>query len=181
MTERKPFCDRVGKRRPLGTSCQTGSIRSLQVAGIDSGTVRARPVSFLAVVGSSHSGAAPRRKDRRRARRKCHRANARFGHTAAAAVIGSVLITGAAFSHPSHASWLHRELHRRPKWLRSHARTAPISAHPSHVSWPHRELHRRPKWLRPHASPPQISAHPLHASWPHRELHRRLQWQGPHA
>ena len=34
------------------------------------------------------------------------------------------------------------------------------SAHPSHVSSPHRELHRRPKWLRPHASPTPISAHP---------------------
>ena len=29
----------------------------------------------------------------------------------------------------------------------------PISAHPSHVSWPHRELHRRPQWQGPHAVP----------------------------
>eukprot|EP00959_Pyramimonas_sp_CCMP1952_P102648 2147020-Pyramimonas_sp.AAC.1 len=28
--------------------------------------------------------------------------------------------------------------------------TRPISAHTSHVSWPHRELRRRPQWLRPH-------------------------------
>ena len=115
----------MGKSRPLGTLCQTGSIRSFQLAGIDPGTdsgtdsvtVRARPVSFLAVVGSSHSGA----NDRRRARRKCHRANARFGHTAAAAVIGSVLITAAAFSYRSHASWPHKQLHRRPKWRCPHA------------------------------------------------------------
>ena len=71
------------------------------------------------------------------------------------------------------ASWPHRELHRRPKWLRSHARTAPVSAHPSHVSWPHREPHRRPKWLRSHARTAPISAHPSHVSWPHRGLHRR--------
>eukprot|EP00959_Pyramimonas_sp_CCMP1952_P206777 4324662-Pyramimonas_sp.AAC.1 len=33
-------------------------------------------------------------------------------------------------------------------WLRSHAPAASISLHPSRVSRPHRELHRRPQWLR---------------------------------
>eukprot|EP00959_Pyramimonas_sp_CCMP1952_P382306 8010799-Pyramimonas_sp.AAC.1 len=32
-----------------------------------------------------------------------------------------------------------------------------MSAHPSHVSWPHRELHRRPQWQRSHARAPQAN------------------------
>ena len=35
-------------------------------------------------------------------------------------------------------------------------RRRPILAHPSHVSWPHRELHRRPQWQGPHAAPRQF-------------------------
>ena len=31
-------------------------------------------------------------------------------------------------------------------------RHRPIFAHPSHVSWPHRELHRRPQWQGPHGA-----------------------------
>ena len=75
-------------------------------------------------------------------------------------------------AHPSHASWPHRELHRRPKWLSSHAPAAP-TAHPSHVSWPHRELHRRPKWIRSHA--------PLTRLVARMEFHRRPQWRCSHA
>ena len=88
--------------------------------------------------------------------------------------------TASVSAHPSHGSWPHRELHRRPKWLRSHGTTAPISAHPSHVPWPQRELHRRPMWLRSHGTTAPISAHPSRGSWPHREIHRRRQWQGSH-
>ena len=43
------------------------------------------------------------------------------------------------------------ELPRRPPCRRPHASPTPISPHPSHISWPHRELHRRPQWDHPHA------------------------------
>ena len=39
-------------------------------------------------------------------------------------------------------------------------RPRPISAHPSHGSWPHRELHRRPQWQGPHAVPPSFRRTP---------------------
>eukprot|EP00959_Pyramimonas_sp_CCMP1952_P115232 2408660-Pyramimonas_sp.AAC.1 len=41
----------------------------------------------------------------------------------------------------------------------SHGTTAPLSAHPSHVSWPHGGLHRRPQWEGPHATTAPMSAH----------------------
>jgi len=34
----------------------------------------------------------------------------------------------------------------------SHGSPPPMSAHPSHASWPHKEPHRRPQWRCSHAS-----------------------------
>ena len=56
-------------------------------------------------------------------------------------------------------------------------RMSTISAHPSHGSWPHRELHRRPKWACSHASAPLISARPSRVSLSRRELHRTPKWR----
>eukprot|EP00959_Pyramimonas_sp_CCMP1952_P441857 9250130-Pyramimonas_sp.AAC.1 len=55
-------------------------------------------------------------------------------------------------THPSHDSWPHRELHRRPAAGVACSSTF-MSAHPSHGSWSHRKLHRRPQRQGSHAVP----------------------------
>eukprot|EP00959_Pyramimonas_sp_CCMP1952_P209725 4387995-Pyramimonas_sp.AAC.1 len=83
------------------------------------------------------------------------------------------------FANPSHGSWPHRELHRRPS---GRVRMAP----PPHFGTP------LTRFVAPIVSPtespsgrlrmapPPHSAHHSHGSWPHRKPHRRPQWQSPH-
>eukprot|EP00959_Pyramimonas_sp_CCMP1952_P220623 4612741-Pyramimonas_sp.AAC.1 len=51
------------------------------------------------------------------------------------------------------ASALRILLHSLPPPMRASALRMPILAHPSHGSWPHRELRRRPQWQSSHAVP----------------------------
>eukprot|EP00959_Pyramimonas_sp_CCMP1952_P473434 9501744-Pyramimonas_sp.AAC.1 len=82
-------------------------------------------------------------------------------------------------------------------WFPAH-----VGTHASHASWPHKELHRRPvgmvhmrfrarlgaplaRFVAPQGAPPKAPVagfrcghpptwtHPSHVWWPHMELHRR--------
>eukprot|EP00959_Pyramimonas_sp_CCMP1952_P311625 6521666-Pyramimonas_sp.AAC.1 len=54
-------------------------------------------------------------------------------------------------AHPSHVSWL-EAAPPKAATAGSACRCRPSSAYPSHVSWPHGELHRKPQWKRPPAA-----------------------------
>ena len=80
-------------------------------------------------------------------------------------------------AHPSRASWLHRELHRRPQWQGSHSFLLPCrpTLHTFRATWEASPKARRARFT---FLPPPMSGTPLHVLWPHTELHRRPLRQG---
>eukprot|EP00959_Pyramimonas_sp_CCMP1952_P389569 8163444-Pyramimonas_sp.AAC.1 len=49
-------------------------------------------------------------------------------------------------AHPSHGSWPHWELHRRPQWENRHGAVAGFWRNLRTVRGPRRELFGRPQW-----------------------------------